>query len=305
MKFDVTIDRDLYLGGSDIPIIMGISPFKTRWELLQEKAGLAKSDFDGNQYTEYGDTMEPKIRDYVNELKKTKFVPAQVIKDDLRGNTDGFNGHCILEIKTTSHICEKVSEYKNYLVQLLFYMFLYKADKGLLAVYARPDDFSEEFDKERLKIHEIYMKDYQSLMEEIMEAIEKFRVDLDRLRENPLLTEQDFQPIELIAIYNRVEELEEKLAELKRIEEEQKKAKQELFEAMTNYGVKSWETPNGIKITRVDAIEETVETVTEFDEKTFKDENEGLYAMYLHEVEKKKLGKSGYVKVTLPKKIGG
>ena len=49
---DVRIDRNLYIGGSDIPIIMGISPFKKRFDLLLEKAGLKENDFDGNQYTE-------------------------------------------------------------------------------------------------------------------------------------------------------------------------------------------------------------------------------------------------------------
>ena len=31
-------ERWRYIGGSDIPAIMGISPFKTRFQLLQEKA---------------------------------------------------------------------------------------------------------------------------------------------------------------------------------------------------------------------------------------------------------------------------
>ena len=102
MEYDVTIDRDKYIGGSDIPIIMGLSPFRTRWELLQEKAGLIQNDFSGNKYTEYGDVMEPKIRDYVNELRGTYYEPEQLIEGDLRGNCDGFNGNSILEIKTSN-----------------------------------------------------------------------------------------------------------------------------------------------------------------------------------------------------------
>ena len=39
---DVTKDRDKYVGGSDVPIIMGLSPFKTRFELAQEKAGIER-----------------------------------------------------------------------------------------------------------------------------------------------------------------------------------------------------------------------------------------------------------------------
>ena len=63
MQISVKENRDLYIGGSDIPKIMGISTFQTRWELLQEKAGLLENSFEGNSYTEYGNKMEPKIRE--------------------------------------------------------------------------------------------------------------------------------------------------------------------------------------------------------------------------------------------------
>ena len=37
MQDTVAKDRHKYIGGSDIPIIMGISPFKSRYDLLLEK----------------------------------------------------------------------------------------------------------------------------------------------------------------------------------------------------------------------------------------------------------------------------
>ena len=301
MEYDVTIDRDLYIGGSDIPVIMGISTFNTRWGLLQEKAGLKERTFEGNRYTEYGKVMEPQIRAYINRNLENKFEPNQVINGDIRCNTDGFNGSCVLEIKTTSHIYEDVNDYKVYLVQLLLYMQENGVKKGKLAVYSRPDDFNTEFNADLLSVHDIDIKEYKSLLIDINNEILKFRTDLERLRNNPLLSEQDFQPTDLIAISNKVVEIEKRMAALKALEAEQKKVKQALFDAMTKHNVKSWETPNGIKITRVDAVEPTVETVTEFDEEKFKEEQKGLYVMYLHDVEKKKSGKSGYVKVTLPK----
>ena len=298
---DVTIDRDKYIGGSDIPVIMGISPFKTRWELLQEKAGLKEDVFEGNKYTAYGDLMEPEIRDHVNAVRGTTFEPCQEIKGDLRGNCDGFNGDTILEIKTTSGIYATVNEYKKYLVQLLFYMDLYGVKKGLLAVYARPADFNPEFYEDFLSTFDIDIEEYKPLLDEINDEIERFRADLERLRNNPLLAEQDFQPTELVAISKKVVEIERRMAEYKALEAEQKQVKQALFEAMTKHGVKTWETPSGIKITRVDAVEATTKIVTEFDEESFKAENPALHDMYLHDIEKKTAGKNGYVKVTLPK----
>ena len=75
MEYDVTIDRDLYIGGSDVPVIMGISTFNTRWGLLQEKAGLKENTFNGTKYTEYGNVLEPKIRDYINKKSQEKICP--------------------------------------------------------------------------------------------------------------------------------------------------------------------------------------------------------------------------------------
>ena len=299
--YDVTIDRDKYIGGSDVPVIMGISSFNTRWNLLQEKAGLKENTFLGNKYTEYGKILEPQIRSHINKRLKNKFEPNQIINGDIRCNTDGFNGTCVLEIKTTSNIYNDVNEYKAYLVQLLLYMQENGVKKGKLAVYNRPDDFNTEFNAERLTTHDIDIKQYKTLLDEINAEIQRFRDDLSRLRNNPLLCEQDFQPNELVTISNQVVELETRIAELKTLEIEQKKFKQALFNAMTKHNVKSWETPNGIKFTRVDAVESTTQIVTEFDLETFKAENPALHDVYLHDVKKKTSGKSGYVKITVPK----
>lgn len=301
MEYDVTIDRDIYIGGSDIPAIMGISTFKTRYQLLMEKAGIVEPDFTGSRYTVYGQHLEPKIRDYINKGKKKKFEPDRVIKDDLRGNMDGFNGNCVLEIKTTSHTYETVDEYKVYLVQLLFYMQLSEVKKGVLAVYERPDDFDENFDSDRLKVYEIDIKTYAELLDEINVAVDSFRKDLARLKENPLLSEEDFQPTEVITLSNQVLIFEKKLAEYKTLEEDYKKVKQQLYEAMQKHDVKSWTTVNGVKVTRVDGSESTTETVTEFDEKQFKKDCPDEYEKYCVAREKKVKGRVGYVKITMPK----
>ena len=297
--YDVTIDRDKYIGGSDVPAIMGISTFNTRWELLLEKAGLKVNDFTGNKYTEFGEIMEPQIRDHINAKRKKKFVPDQVIVDDLRGNCDGFNGDTILEIKTTSHVFNTVNEYKVYLVQLLFYMQLYGVKKGKLAVYSRPDDFDPVFDAERVQIHDITLNQYTDLLNEINAEIARFRDDLERLRNNPLLTEQDLQPSELVRISNAVMVLEQRMADYRYVEVEYKRMKQALFDAMDKHGVKTWETPNGARITRVDAVPASVKTVTQFDEDAFKKENPALYGMFQRDVEKKTAGRAGYVRITL------
>lgn len=44
MQDTVKVDRDKYVGGSDIPAILGLSNFKTRYELILDKAGLYQDD---------------------------------------------------------------------------------------------------------------------------------------------------------------------------------------------------------------------------------------------------------------------
>ena len=193
---NVRTDRNKYIGGSDIPIIMNISPFKKRFDLLLEKADLLENEFEGNVYTEYGNILEPKIREYINKLKDTNYIEYKKIDGNIRCHLDGFNYVSVLEIKTTSQIRKKVSSYKKYLVQLLFYMQQTNVEKGLLAVYERPKDFSEEFDKERLQLFDIDINDYDELLKEINIAVRKFIEDLEKIKENPFIEEWELEEME-------------------------------------------------------------------------------------------------------------
>ena len=193
---DVRIDRNKYIGGSDIPTIMNIRPFKKRFDLLLETADLLENEFEGNIYTEYGNILEPKIRDYINKIKNTNYIEYKKIDGNIRCHLDGFNEVSVLEIKTTSQIRKKVSSYKKYLVQLLFYMQTMKVDKGLLAVYERPRDFCEEFHEERLQVFDIDIKDYEELLKDINAAVKRFIKDLEKVKENPFIEEWELEEIE-------------------------------------------------------------------------------------------------------------
>lgn len=281
----------------DIPIIMGISPFKTRYELLLEKAGLKEIEEVDNEYTRYGNVMEPKIREYINQKYKMNFIEGKHIIDDIRCHTDGEDDNNVLEIKTTSKIYDNVSDYKIYLVQLLFYMQCTNKNNGWLAVYERTDDFNEEFDKNKLNVYSIFREEYENLLEQINQSVNQFRIDLQKLKENPFLTEEELMPIDLTSISNKIIALEEKLKEYKKIEQEQKELKEKLKEMMKEKNVKKWETPSGVKITLVEDGEDKI--VRKFNEKLFKDNNLDLWEEYSENVIQK--GKSGYVKITMLK----
>ena len=314
MQETVKQDRDKYIGGSDIPVIMNLSPFKSRFDLLLEKAGYKEDTFEGNVYTEYGNKLEPKIREYINKYldayeslnynSNNPFVEGKHIRDaeadeiiGVRIHTDGENDDCILEIKTTSQIYEDIDDYNIYLVQLLFYMVNTGKPYGLLAVYDRPEDLSEEFDKKRLQLFEVELEDYKDLCFEIGEACEKFIEDLQKVKDNPFITEEELLPTEITDITARIIAFESQLDYLKSIEKKIKDDKARLKDAMQTCGVKSWTTPNGYKITLVPDGEDTTKKI--FNESKLKETDPDTYNKYLESAIVK--GRSGYVKITAPK----
>lgn len=305
MQESVKENRELYIGGSDIPIIMNLSPFKSRFELLLEKAGYKEMDFEGNVFTDYGNELEPVIRDWINAglPKGEKFVEGKHIReaqdDELLGvriHTDGENSDTILEIKTTSKVKDSIEDYKLYVVQLLYYMVLTDKPNGLLAVYERPDDLSLEFDSSRLHIFKVE-KDTE-LIKEINEAIESFLVDLAKVKEDPFITEDKLLPQEIPDITKRILAFESQLDYMKTVEAQIKSEKDRLKKAMESAGVKSWSTPNGYKITLVPDGEPKTESV--FDSVRFRAEHPDLCEGYM--ITKTTKGKAGYIKITAPKK---
>ena len=304
MQESVKQNRERYLGGSDIPIIMNLSPFKSRYNLLLEKAGYREDDFTGNVYTEYGNALEPMIRDWINTDLKDKFKEGKHTREaegdeiiGVRIHTDGENNDAILEIKTTSQIYDSVNDYKLYLVQLLYYMVLTGKEYGYLAVYERPEDMSIEFNSKRLHLYKIAASEYTGLISDINEAIERFIEDLQKVKDNPFITEEELLPKEIPDITERILAFESQLEYLKQVEKTVKAEKEKLKKAMLAANVKSWKTPNGYTITRVDDGEDSVKKV--FDETSFKKDNKELYEKYL--VDKIVKGKAGYVLITAPK----
>ena len=299
-KDTVTKDRGKFIGGSDLAGIMGLSPFIDRWTLLQQKAGLKERDFFGNEYTRYGDELEPVIRSYINETYCRDFEPAVKIDGDLRGNCDGIDEGGLLEIKTTSHVYDTLDGYKGYLVQVLFYMKIFNVQHAMLAVYHRNEDFSTDFDPSRLQVIPIDIKDHLDTMDEVEQAIEMFRKDLSELRENPLLCEEDFMPNEIVEVTNKIMELENQLAAYKQMEAELKEFKSKLKVAMEEYGIKTWRLYDNTKITLVPDGED--KEVEEIDLKALQKDHPELFiegSPYVKRTVKR--GRSGYVRITAGK----
>lgn len=90
------------IGASDLPVIMGDSPWKTPFGLWEEKLGLSKSI--GNFATQRGHDLEPKARNSFELEMGAEFHPMLAVHqnyDWCGASLDGFNEElsAILEIK--------------------------------------------------------------------------------------------------------------------------------------------------------------------------------------------------------------
>lgn len=115
----------------------------------------------------------------------------------------------------------------------------------------------------------------------------------------------EFERPEITQKLERVVLLEECLKEYKDIEAEAKRLKEEIYAAMKTHGVKSWELPNGTKITLVDEKPPEVKTEHVLDLERFAEEApeeyDELMAIYGKDIEKYTNGRKGYVKITTAK----
>lgn len=275
---NVVENRHIYVGGSDVPTILGINKYKTQYQLAKEKVGIEPVKFQGNEYTEYGKALEPQIREYVNAINETNFQPATRVDQirKIRSNTDGFdpeNGEngMILEIKTHG----KNLDIKPYVAQMQLYMWQFNVPYGWLALYERPDDFDIEFDADRLKFKVIERDD--EYVQKILDAVETFWIRCEYLKENPEMTEQEFMAIgqnEITVVARQIEKLELQLVQFNQLQEKYKSMKKKLYDLMEEYNIKKWETDR-IIITR------TLPTKREsLDSKKLKADHPDLFETY-------------------------
>ena len=134
-------DRDKWLGGSDMRNVFASDNSMVR--LAYEKAFSIKQNFS-NKYTEYGNLMEPMIREVMCGVFDLDFIEWNNIKNEkyrMRGNLDGYSeaANLILEIKTA--VANKTFEdcIEQYKYQLLTYSYLMDRADVILAVLTNYD----------------------------------------------------------------------------------------------------------------------------------------------------------------------
>lgn len=251
---NVTEKRTQYVGGSDVPIILGLSKYKTQYELAREKAGIVQPEFISNPYIQFGNKMEPFIREYINTVNSLHFITETFVDKEnmIRSNVDGIDleNKILLEIKTHgANPTEKVYE-----AQMQLYFHQTGCSYGWLAMYRRPSDFDLEFDRENLVIKEVERD--TGYIEKILDAIETFWIRVEYLKEKPDMTESEYYSIgnDVDKLVARVERFELEMLEFEKktkvLKEQQKEYRELLYQKMEENDIKKIDTGD-IVITRV------------------------------------------------------
>lgn len=142
-----SVNRSKGIGGSEIAVVMGLSPYKSRVELWQEKTGLIKpKDISMMPHVRRGIEAEPVARELIEKRFRVKYTTPQLVHPrwpEIRVSLDGLCQHHVLEIKTMGekkHLdVQKKIVPDYYQVQVQWGMMIAGKRLGLFASY-RPED---------------------------------------------------------------------------------------------------------------------------------------------------------------------
>lgn len=149
-------ERKLGIGGSDMPIILGLSSYKTPYQLYLEKIGEVDTSQDMTEYQYWGHQLESVIRDEFakrnNVAVETPDTAIHPFHDYLRGNVDGFipAWNAVLEVKcSASFMAHQWGEDgsdtipMSYLVQVAHYCAVLDADCAYIAVLIGGNEYRQ------------------------------------------------------------------------------------------------------------------------------------------------------------------
>lgn len=151
------LERRNGIGGSDMPIILGLSNYSTPYQLYLEKTGLVDSTYEEGPLQYWGHRIEAVIR---REFSKRNKVKVENHKDTkvhpmyefLRGNIDGYipSSHAVFEAKCSNQFMAHLWGEKGtdaipleYLVQVAFYCCILNCESAYIAVLIGGNDYRE------------------------------------------------------------------------------------------------------------------------------------------------------------------
>lgn len=151
--------RKQYIGASDAPAVMKVSPWKTPFQLWEEKVGLRKEPGD-NTAMKYGREMEEPARQAYERYTNNLVTPEVIFHPQIKymmASLDGLslNGDIILEIKNANEedhaLAEEGKIPEKYIPQLqhqldclpgsVLHYWSFRKGKGALVEVSRDEEY--------------------------------------------------------------------------------------------------------------------------------------------------------------------
>lgn len=160
------------VGGSEVAAVVGLSRWKTPFEVWCEKTGAVKNKNDQTEAMRWGTILEPVIRrEFANrsglEVAEAKCVFCHKDFGFMTANIDGYvkmadGSYAVLEIKTSNSF--SVEDWKEgcpieYFLQVQYYMGILGLKKAFIAVLIGGSDYRQlEIDRDEETIAFIFKK---------------------------------------------------------------------------------------------------------------------------------------------------
>jgi putative phage-type endonuclease len=228
--------RMLGIGGSDMPIILGLSRYKTPYQLYLEKKGIVSTGDEMTPVQYWGNRLEEVIRDEFSIRNKVKIETPDTlihpILNFMRANIDGYivDWDAILEVKCSSQFM--ANEWGEdgsdaipmaYLVQVAHYCSVKNANSAYIAVLIGGNDYRQYK----------YVRDFE-LEKSIIESASSFWEAVQKDLPPPAVNQIDLKLMyprhnqgkqinlsdDVYTHFNKLTEVKAKMKELQEIEEE-------------------------------------------------------------------------------------
>jgi putative phage-type endonuclease len=235
--------RKNFIGASDAPVVLGVSPWKTPYQLWQEKLGIS-SDQEETPAMRYGTNLEETARRAYEKYTGSLMVPEIVYhaeKKYMMATLDGLspNGDMAVEIKCpneSDHNLAKSGKVpEHYKPQLQHQLACLNINQLHYFSYRNGEGIIVEVEKDELFIQNLYSKE-----DDFWNCVQNL--------EAPELTNRDYENLELSEQWKDLAfRFKQRESLLKSLEEEEKKDRAMLIKLS---GGKS-AIGHGIRLTKI------------------------------------------------------
>lgn len=167
--------RRMGIGGSDVSVIAGVNPYRSIYELWEDKMGLRNPEEIENEYIHFGNVLEPVVKAEFTRRTGLKIRNKRVILQsdqypfmlaDLDGTINENGEMVIFEAKTATEYKKDVWQKgvpEEYMYQIQHYMAVTEAKKTYIAALVGGNSFI---------YHEVYRD--ENMIQEIIKMEERF-----------------------------------------------------------------------------------------------------------------------------------